>query len=486
MTSNNPEGDGDNKMTDEYNNNIIKPAVQNNPLPTADMPNSTGGCNKEDSGRASEGNMFNTATTATAGKEEGIEPHTPSAAPASVIKIDEEAVLDILHPTIRSWFRQKFSSFTAPQKLAIPLIHEGRSVLVSSSTGSGKTLTAFLSIINELFEMAEAGTLQNTIYCLYISPLKALANDINRNLEVPLREIRTLAKREGRNTPQIRVAVRSGDTSSTQRQKMAKTPPHIFITTPESLNIILSTPKFSKNFSDLRYVIVDEIHELASSKRGILLSVALERLEFELRKPLTRIGLSATQAPITEIAKFLGGFEKGQPRPINIIEVNNKKTAQLSIISPLPEGNLNEASYLEINDSIADRLKDIISRHTSTLVFTNTRAMTERMVMKLKKRGLENVAAHHGSLSKDIRQDVEAELKVGNLRATVSSTSLELGIDIGSLDLVCQISSPKSMAKALQRIGRAGHTITGISKGIFIPQDMDDLVESAAVVRLRR
>ncbi len=395
-------------------------------------------------------------------------------------KHTKEEVLSEMHPIIREWFNSKFEELTEPQAYAIPIIHKKKSVLVSSPTGSGKTITAFLSIINNLFEMAEKGELEDKIYCVYVSPLKALANDIHRNLELPLSEIYELAKAEGMDLPKIRTAIRSGDTSQSERQRMARRPPHIFITTPESLSLVLTSPKFRQRFRDVKYVIVDEIHEISGSKRGSMLSVNLERLQ-NLSGPLIRIGLSATQAPIEKIAEFLGGYSGPKPRKVHIVEVKRRKDMDLEVLSPVPD--ITAVPYEIASERAYDMIREMIEEHRTTIVFTNTRSATEHVAYKLKDRGIEAVEAHHGSMSKERRLDVEEKLKKGELKAVVTSTSLELGIDIGYVDLVIQIGSPKSIAKGLQRIGRSGHAIGATPKGRFIAFQNDDLVECAVLVK---
>src|SRR6266568_22585 len=386
-----------------------------------------------------------------------------------------------MEPLIRDWFRSKFKGLTEPQAYAVPLIHGGKNVLVSSPTGSGKTLTAFLSIINELYAKQLRGELEDRIYCLYVSPLKALANDINRNLEEPLRELTTLAAKEGKPEPAIRVGVRSGDTSSQERQKQARTPPHIFITTPESLAIILSTPKFREAFASVDWVILDEIHEVCSSKRGSLLAICLERLREQTGRDFVRIGLSATIAPIEEEAKFLAGYEDGKVRDMHIVEVDTRKDLDLAVLCPVKDIT---AVPMEVaNARMYDLLSGLIDEHRTTLIFTNTRSGTEHVSFRLKERGVEDLEAHHGSLSKVTRLDVEQKLKDGRLKAAVSSTSLELGIDIGYIDLVVQIGSPKSVAKGLQRIGRAGHAYGETAVGRMIAFEPWDLMECATLAK---
>ncbi len=393
----------------------------------------------------------------------------------------KEDVLGLMEPLVASWFGSKFKGLTEPEAYAVPLIHARKSVLVSSPTGSGKTLTAFLSIINELYAKQLRGELEERIYCLYVSPLKALANDIHRNLEEPLRELTELAQKEGKPEPQIRVGVRSGDTSAQERQKQARHPPHIFITTPESIAIILSTPKFREHFANVEWVILDEIHEVCSSKRGSLLSLCLERLREQTGQDFVRIGLSATIAPIEEEAKFLAGFANGKVRDTHIVEVDTRKSLDLAVLCPVRDMT---AVPMEVaNARMYDLLSDLIDRHRTTLIFTNTRSGTEHVSFKLKERGVEDLEAHHGSLSKVTRLDVEQKLKDGLLKAAVSSTSLELGIDIGYIDLVVQIGSPKSVAKGLQRIGRAGHAYGDTAVGRMIAFEPWDLMECATLAK---
>jgi ATP-dependent Lhr-like helicase len=394
----------------------------------------------------------------------------------------KEQVLSLMHPLIRDWFNSRFKEMTEPQALAIPLIHTQENALISSPTGSGKTLTAFLSIINELWGLQEKGELKDNIYAVYISPLKALANDIEKNLDRPLSELRELAAARGQKGPEIRVGVRSGDTSAYERQKQAKRPPHLFITTPESLSIVLSSPKFREKFQNVRYVIVDEIHEVCSSKRGVLLSLTLERLQSHVKTEFTRVGLSATQAPIKEIAKFLVGYsDRGPLRPVSIAVAGSQKDLDLAILSPVED--ITALPYEVTSWKMYDKLKELIAAHRTTLIFTNTRSGTETVVHKLKERGVESIAAHHGSLSKETRLEVESSLRSGKLKSVVCSTSLELGIDVGHIDLVCQIGSPKSIAKGIQRIGRAGHGVYETPKGRLMVFENDDLSECAVLVR---
>lgn len=392
-----------------------------------------------------------------------------------------DEVLSLMHPVVSRWFGSKFGQVTEAQAMAVPLIHSRKNVLVSSPTGSGKTLTAFLSILNELILLSSQGRLEDRIYAVYVSPLKALANDINENLMKPLEEISALFESEGLEPPKVKVAVRTGDTLPSERQRQARSPPHIFITTPESLSLVLSTPVFRKKFEAVDYVIVDEVHEVCDSKRGVALSIALERLQSFCRKEFVRIGLSATVAPLEEVAEFLVGLRNGVPRDVSIVEVFGQRDLDLSVLCPT--GDMTALSYEVVNSKMYDMLKSMIEQHRTTLVFTNTRSGTESVVYKLKERGLEEIGAHHGSLSRETRMEVEGSLREGALKAVVSSTSLELGIDIGSIDLVVQIGSPKSVAKGLQRVGRAGHQYGGTSKGRIVVFESDDLVECAVLCR---
>ncbi len=397
-------------------------------------------------------------------------------------KYTKEEVMSLMEPLISTWFEGRFEDLTIPQAMAIPVIHRRCSVLVSSPTGSGKTLTAFTSIINELTRYAREGTLEERVYCIYVSPLKALANDVNRNLNEPLAEMREVAEANGMNVPDIRVAVRSGDTPQSERQRMVRHPPHILITTPESLALMLSAPKFSESFKKVEWVILDEIHDICDSKRGAFLSLTLERLRAHCDTDFVRIGLSATLAPIEAIAGYLVGCgPDGSCRDVALIESGTRKELDLRVLCPAAD--LTALPSDVVNSMMYDLLKQMIDNHETTLVFTNTRSGAESVVYKLKERGLESVEVHHSSLGKEIRLDVEERLKRGEIKCVVSSTSLELGIDIGSVDLVCQIGSPKSVAKGLQRIGRSGHSFGRVAKGRLLVFDPDDLVECAVMCR---
>ena len=393
----------------------------------------------------------------------------------------KKAIFKTLHPWVRQWFDSRFDDFTPAQKKSIIDIHKRNNILISSPTGSGKTLTAFLSVISELTTLAEKDKLEDKVYCIYISPLKALDNDIEKNLDEPLDGIEKIAGKE----LGIRKAVRTGDTTQYQRQKMLKKPPHILITTPETLSILLVAPKFREKLSHVRYVIVDEIHSLAENKRGVHLSLSLERLH-HLIGPYTRIGLSATVSPLEEVAKFLVGYEYGVGRNCKVVNINYLKELEMEVMCPVSDIVLADEDDIKLG--MYDLLDDLIQENKTTLIFTNTRSGTERFVYNLKKMYPmnytdQNIMAHHSSLSKEVRLETENKLKDGKLKAVVSSTSLELGIDIGYIDLVVLINSPKSVARALQRIGRSGHRLHEKSRGKIIVTNRDDLVECSVLLK---
>ena len=393
----------------------------------------------------------------------------------------KKQIYKTLHPWVKQWFDKQFDDFTPAQKKSIIDIHKNNNILISSPTGSGKTLTAFLSVISELTTLAEKDKLEDKVYCIYISPLKALDNDIEKNLDEPLDGIEKIAgKKLG-----IRKAVRTGDTTQYQRQKMLKKPPHILITTPETLSILLVAPKFREKLSNVKYVIIDEIHSLAENKRGVHLSLSLERLQ-HLIGHFTRIGLSATVSPLEEVAKFLVGYEYGVERNCKIVKINYLKELDMEVMCPVSDIVLADEEDTRLG--MYDLLDDLIWENKTTLIFTNTRSGTERFVYNLKKMypmhyNNENIMAHHSSLSKEVRLETENKLKEGQLKAVVSSTSLELGIDIGYIDLVVLINSPKSVARALQRIGRSGHRLHEKSRGRIIVTDRDDLVECSVLLK---
>ncbi|MBU1004513.1 MAG: ATP-dependent helicase [Nanoarchaeota archaeon] len=416
-----------------------------------------------------------------------------------MIKIMEEPykagqVRKILNPIIEKWFFSRFKTFSLPQLYGVMEIHSRNNILVSAPTGATKTLTAFLSILNELVDSSVKGILENRIYCIYVSPLKALSNDIHKNLVEPLKEMEVIAEKE----LGIRVAVRTGDTETKERTKMLKNPPHILITTPESLAILLSSPKFIDHLKSVEWFICDEVHALAENKRGVHLSLSMERLS-ALSPHMTRIGLSATISPLNEIAEFLAGYENGKPRQCKIIDVQFIKEMDLQVVSPVKD--LIGVEHALMHHEMYVLMDRLIQEHKTTLIFTNTRSATERVVHHLKEKFPKNytevggemgspeesetkgIGAHHGSLSKRLRLDIETRLRNGKLKVVVCSTSLELGIDIGYIDMVICLGSPKSVARALQRIGRSGHKLHEKTRGRIIVLDRDDLVECAVLLK---
>ncbi|NUC70953.1 ATP-dependent helicase [Haloterrigena sp. SYSU A558-1] len=415
------------------------------------------------------------------------------------VTIEDRDVFDLLEPAVQEWWLEEFGEFvpenegffTPPQQGAIPKIHEGMNTLVCAPTGSGKTLSSFCAIIDELYKRdrdTDDG-LENSVYCLYVSPLKSLANDIHRNLEVPLEGIESVVdeRDDGAEMGEIRHAIRHGDTSSSDRQKMLEETPHILNTTPETLAILLNSPKFREKLRTVEYVIVDEIHSLAAGKRGTHLSVSLERLEAMVDHEITRIGCSATIEPLEGVAEFLVGREEpgGDSRPYEIVDARFAREFDIELECPTddlihtPREVVQERFYRMLHEHIQD--------HTNTLVFTNTRSGAERVLHNLRE-GFdaydeENSGCHHGSLSKDVRHDVEKRLKEGSLDVVTSSTSLELGIDMPHVDLVVQVGSPKSVASLLQRVGRAGHRVGQTVTGRVIALDRDELLECAVMLK---
>jgi ATP-dependent Lhr-like helicase len=386
------------------------------------------------------------------------------------------------HPLLQEWFVQRFETPTEPQEQGWPHILAGRTTLISAPTGSGKTLAAFLACIDRLVRKALAGDLEDRTEVLYVSPLKALGNDIQKNLEIPLGEILQMAGERGLLMPEIRTAVRTGDTLAHERRAMLKRPPHILVTTPESLYILLTAEKSRAILRDVETVIVDEIHAVADDKRGAHLAISLERLEALTHKPAARIGLSATQKPIESVAHFLTGSGRADPVIVNI---GHKRQLDLGV--EVPPSPLGPVASNEMWDEIYTRVIELVEQHRSTLVFVNTRRMAERMAHQLGERiGEDNVAAHHGSLSRKLRLTAEKKLKDGQVKVLVATASLELGIDIGTVDLVIQINSPRSIAVALQRVGRSGHWRGAVPKGRLFVTTRDDLLECAALVRAIR
>jgi ATP-dependent Lhr-like helicase len=386
--------------------------------------------------------------------------------------------LEWAHPLVRDWFVVRFGTPTEPQIHGWPHILADRTTLISAPTGSGKTLSAFLICIDRLVRKALTGELTDRTEVLYVSPLKALSNDIQKNLEIPLGEIFQLAGQRGMLMPEIRTAVRTGDTLAHERRAMLAHPPHILVTTPESLYILLTAARSREILRTVESVIVDEIHAVADDKRGAHLALSLERLDHLTGKCLPRIGLSATQKPIELVADFLAG--SGRQNPV-IVQIGHRRELDLAI--EVPGSELGPIASNEMWGEIYDRIAALATQHRSTLVFVNTRRLAERMAHHLGERlGTDSVAAHHGSLSRKLRLAAEKKLKAGEIRALVATASLELGIDIGSVDLVCQIGSPRSISVALQRIGRAGHWRGAVPKGRLFVTTRDDLVECAALV----
>ncbi|MAE49648.1 ATP-dependent helicase [Candidatus Pacearchaeota archaeon] len=396
---------------------------------------------------------------------------------------DEKVLRELLHPLVAEWFFGKFPSFSLTQLYGVGRIIGRENILVSAPTGGTKTLTAFLGILNYLVGIAAKGELEDKVYAVYTSPLKALSNDIHVNLEAPLAEIRELAEKKGIELQEIRVGLRTGDTTPSERAKQARKAPHIYVTTPESLAIVLTTKKFVEKLAAVEFVIVDEVHAL-TNKRGVYLSVTLERLaEISVFDPV-RIGLSATVAPLEEVAHFL----VGEGRDCGIAVVPLVKGIDISL--DFPGKHVLEAESLASQELLYEQLDGLIESHKTTLIFTNTRAATERIVHYLDDhfpgKYSDVIGAHHSSMSKEERFSIEERLRNGELKVIVSSTSLELGIDIGSIDLVVLLRSPKSVSRALQRLGRAGHQLHSQPKGKFLVMDRGDLVECSILMKRMR
>src|SRR5262245_4091655 len=384
---------------------------------------------------------------------------------------------NLFHPAVAAWFDHAFAAPTAAQAQAWPAIQSGRDVLLAAPTGSGKTLAAFLAAIDALVRQGLETVLQDETQVVYVSPLKALSNDIQRNLEVPLAGIRAALRAQGLPDVEIRSWVRTGDTPAGERQRMHRRPPHIVVTTPESLYILLGSESGRDLLKTTRTVIVDEIHAMAPNKRGTHLAVSLERLDALCGRRLLRIGLSATQKPIETVASFLLGAKEG----CEIIDTGHHRARDLAL--EVPSSPLEAVMSGEVWDEIYGRLIELIEAHRTTLIFVNTRRLAERVTRQLSDRlGQDQVSAHHGSLAKELRLDAEQRLKSGKLKALVATASLELGIDIGDVDLVCQLGSPRSIATFLQRVGRSGHAVAGTPKGRLFPLSRDELVECAALL----
>ena len=392
------------------------------------------------------------------------------------------------HPIVAKWFEQKFGSPTAPQQDGWPAIQAGSHTLIAAPTGSGKTLAAFFASLDHLFRLGMDGKLCDETYVVYVSPLKALSNDIHKNLEKPLTGIREAIRKESAQDIEVRSAVRTGDTPASERLAISKRPPHILVTTPESLYLLLTSVSGRKMLATVRTLIVDEIHAVVANRRGSHLALSMERLCALLPHPLQRIGLSATQKPIMDVARFLVGnrhiAKNGKP-DCKIVDTGHRRKLDLAI--ELPPSPLEAVMSNEVWSEVYHRLAELIREHKTTLIFVNTRRLAERVTAQLGDLlGRENVTSHHGSLSTRLRLDAENRLKRGELKALVATSSLELGIDIGSVDLVCQVGSIRSIATALQRIGRAGHSRGGVPKGRLFPLTRDELVECVATLQCIR
>jgi ATP-dependent Lhr-like helicase len=388
----------------------------------------------------------------------------------------------LFHPSINAWFDQRFDAPTPAQAEAWPLIKAGRNVLIAAPTGSGKTLAAFMAAIDDLVRQGIAGELKDETQVLYVSPLKALSNDIRKNLEAPLAGIRQKLRERDEPDVEIRTWVRTGDTPASERQRMVRRPPHVVVTTPESLYLLLGSETGRRMLATTRTVIVDEIHAMAPNKRGSHLALSLERLASICAVPPLRIGLSATQKPIEDVARFLVGVRDGEASPdCAIVDSGHRRDRDLAL--EVPDSPLEAVMSAEVWDQVYRRLAELVGQHRTTLIFVNTRRMAERATRKLSELlGESNVAAHHGSLAKEQRLDAEQRLKNGSLKALVATASLELGIDIGDVDLVCQLGSPRSIASFLQRVGRSGHAVGGTPKGRLFPLSRDELVECTALI----
>ncbi len=392
----------------------------------------------------------------------------------------------VFHPAVADWFAGTFPAATEVQTRGWPAIQSGRHALLAAPTGSGKTLAAFLCAIDALVQLGVRGALSDQIYIVYVSPLKALANDVEKNLAGPLAGIRSALARRGEPDVDIRVAVRSGDTKARERTGMTRRPPHILVTTPESLYILLTSEGGRRSLGNVRTVIVDEIHALAPNKRGAHLALSLERLEELTRtntgQALVRIGLSATQSPIEAIARFLVG---ARDAACTVVDLGHTRARDLAI--EMPGSPLEAVASHALWDEVYARIAALALAHRTTLVFVNTRRLAERLAYHLgEKLGKESVSSHHGSLSREHRLLAEQRLKAGTLRVLVATASLELGIDIGDVELVALVGSTRSISTALQRVGRASHGVTGVPKGRFFPTTRDELVETVALLECIR
>src|SRR5215831_16254669 len=393
------------------------------------------------------------------------------------------------HPAVARWFEQTFGSPSEPQMRGWPAIQSGRHTLISAPTGSGKTLAAFLASLDALFRQGAEHHLPDETQVVYVSPLKALSNDIRKNLQEPLSGVRALLGEANRHDIDVRAEVRTGDTTAAQRQALIKRPPHILVTTPESLYLLLTSESGRRMLGSARTLILDEIHAVVDDRRGAHLALSVERLAALTKSasggPLQRIGLSATQKPIEEVARFLVGtraVDASRNPDCAIIDIGHRRELDLAI--ELPESPLEAVMSNEVWEEIYHRLAELIQTHRTTLVFVNTRRMAERVTHHLSELlGADTVTSHHGSLSAKLRLESEDRLKRGELKALVATASLELGIDIGSVDLVCQLGTTRSIATLLQRVGRAEHRRGGLPKGRIFPLSRDELVECAALLR---
>ncbi|MCD5403040.1 MAG: DEAD/DEAH box helicase [Dehalococcoidia bacterium] len=393
--------------------------------------------------------------------------------------------LDQFHPLVQEWFKSRFSEPTEAQIDGWPAIAQGRHTLIAAPTGSGKTLAAFMASIDSLVRQGLSGEIPDSTQVVYVSPLKALSNDIQKNLATPLEEIAELADAAGTPLPKIRAVVRTGDTKASERAKMAKRPPHILITTPESLYILLTSRSGRQGLAGVHTLILDEIHAIADDKRGSHLSLSVERLCALAENPIVRIGLSATQRPIEEVGRLLVGSDSIDPegKP-NCLIVDTGRSRTIDLAMQLPERELGPIASHELWGEALDSVTDLVRAHGTTLVFVNTRRLVERVSHQLSERlGDDAVVAHHGSLSRTTRLAAEQKLKGGQVKVCVATASLELGIDIGVVDLVCQIGSPRSIGVLLQRVGRSGHQVGGTPKGRLFPLTRDELAECIALAR---
>jgi len=389
--------------------------------------------------------------------------------------------VELFHPAVAGWFGRTFAAPTPAQVEAWPAIQSGHHCLIAAPTGSGKTLAAFLAVIDDLVRQGVEAPLPDATQVVYVSPLKALSNDIQRNLEAPLAGIEAELAARGLPEVGIRTLVRTGDTSQRERAQMRRRPPHICVTTPESLYILLTSDSGRQMLSSVRAVIVDEIHAVAASKRGSHLALSLERLATLTTRPTVRIGLSATCRPLEAVARFLCGTAVAGGVPCQIIDTGHVRERDLAL--ELPSAPLEAVMAGEVWEEVYDRLAALIADHRTTLVFVNTRRMAERVARHLSERiGPEHVTSHHGSLAKEQRLAAEQRLKAGELKALVATASLELGIDIGAVDLVCQLGSPRAISTFLQRVGRSGHALGAVPKGRLFPSSRDDLAECAALL----